>query len=137
MSHSLKIKESKTKRSGPRVPIGIEGLDDVLGGGITPERLYLIEGSPGTGKTTLALQFLLHGVAHGESALYITLSETAEELRAVAETHDWSLEGMTVFELVGQKEMQADAEQSILHPAEVELGGDHRSDHFGGRSPAP
>jgi circadian clock protein KaiC len=84
--------------------------------------LYLIEGTPGTGKTTLALQFLLHGVAHGESALYITLSETAEELRAVAETHGWSLDALTIFELVGQKEMDADAEQSILHPAEVELG---------------
>ncbi|MDY6946037.1 MAG: ATPase domain-containing protein [Pseudomonadota bacterium] len=109
-------------RSSPRVPLGIEGLDDVLGGGITPDRLYLLEGSPGTGKTTLALQFLLHGAARGEACLYITLSETADELRAVADTHGWSLDDLTIFEMVSEEEMEAEAEQSILHPAEVELG---------------
>lgn len=122
MANNLQSNKSSPGRSGPRVPIGIEGLDDVLGGGVTPDRLYLLEGSPGTGKTTFALQFLRFGVAGGEPGLYITLSETAAELRAVAETHDWSLDGMTIFELVGQKEMEAEAEQSILHPAEVELG---------------
>jgi circadian clock protein KaiC len=122
VANNLKSSKSAPGRTGPRVPIGIEGLDDVLGGGVTPDRLYLLEGSPGTGKTTLALQFLLHGVAQGEPGLYITLSETGAELRAVAETHGWSLEGITIFELVGQKEMEAEAEQSILHPAEVELG---------------
>jgi circadian clock protein KaiC len=114
--------KSSPDKLGPRVPVGIEGLDDVLGGGVTPDRLYLLEGSPGTGKTTLALQFLLHGAAKGEPVLYITLSETAAELRAVADTHGWSLDGLTIFELVSEKEMEAEAEQSILHPAEVELG---------------
>lgn len=122
MANKFNSSKPSPGRSGPRVPIGIEGLDDVLGGGVTPDRLYLLEGSPGTGKTTLALQFLRHGIAQGEPSLYITLSETAAELRAVAETHGWSLDGMTIFELVGQKEMDAEAEQSILHPAEVELG---------------
>jgi circadian clock protein KaiC len=114
--------KSSQPTSGPRVPIGVEGLDEVLGGGITPERLYLLEGSPGTGKTTLAIQFLLHGVTRGEQCLYITLSETAAELRAVAKTHNWSLDDIAIFELVDQQEMHADAEQSVLHPAEVELG---------------
>lgn len=71
---------------------GVSGLDDVLHGGLTPERLYLVQGTPGAGKTTLALQFLLTGAAQGESGLYITLSETEEELRAVAASHGWSLE---------------------------------------------
>lgn len=77
--------------------------------------------APGTGKTTLALQFLLHGAAEGEAGLYVTLSETTEELRAVAETHGWSLAGLTIFELVSQKEMEAAAEQSVLHPAPTHL----------------
>ena len=76
---------------GERSLTGVPGLDEVLCGGITPNRLYLIEGAPGTGKTTLSLQFLLDGVAKGETCVYITLSETAEELRAAAATHGWSL----------------------------------------------
>src|SRR5262245_33721592 len=68
----------------------IEGLDDVLGGGFTPNCLYLIEGVPGSGNTTLALQFLLEGVRRGEAVLYVTLSETEEELQAVAASHGWS-----------------------------------------------
>ena len=102
---------------------GIIGLDDVLHGGLVRNRLYLIEGTPGTGKTTLALQFLLEGVAQGERGLYITLSETAEELRAVAESHGWSLEGINIFELAsGGDALDPDREQDLLHPWEVELG---------------
>jgi len=81
----------------PIASTGIIGLDDVLHGGLVRNRLYLIEGTPGTGKTTLALQFLLEGVAQGERGLYITLSETTEELRGVAASHGWSLDGINVF----------------------------------------
>src|SRR5205809_5713553 len=78
---------------GPPVSTGIPALDDILRGGFTPSRLYLVEGNPGSGKTTLALQFLLDGVRRGESTLYVTLSETKRELVAVARSHGWSLDG--------------------------------------------
>src|SRR4029079_11905922 len=81
---------------------GIPGLDDVLGGGFTPRRLYSVEGVPGSGKTTLAMQFLMEGARRGESVLYITLSETKEELVATATSHGWSLDGISIFELVPQ-----------------------------------
>jgi len=105
-----------------RASLGISGLDDILGGGVTKERVYLVEGTPGTGKTTLSLQFLLEGVRRGESGLYITLSETKVELNAVAATHGWSLEKISVFELVNEAGLDPDSEQTILHPSEVELG---------------
>ena len=101
---------------------GIPGLDDILCGGLTPNRLYLIEGVPGSGKTTLALQYLLEGARHGESVLYVTLSETEEELRAMARSHDWDLTGITIRELVPPEESLQPAEQyTMFHPAEVEL----------------
>ena len=106
----------------PRVATGIAGLDDILNGGLTRDRVYLVEGTPGTGKTTLSLQFLLEGARLGELGLYITLSETAEELRAVAATHGWSLDALSLFELVDEAGLDPDSEQSILHPSEVELG---------------
>ena len=105
-----------------RMVTGISGLDEVLGGGLTPERLYLVEGTPGTGKTTLALQFLREGASRGEVGLYVTLSETAQELAAVALTHGWSLDGIDVFELVNEIGLDPDSEQTILHPSEIELG---------------
>ena len=105
-----------------RAPVGVPGLDDILGGGLTPSRIYLLEGTPGTGKTTLALQFLLKGRELGEDGLYITLSETEVELRAVATSHGWSLEGLSIHELVSEAGLNPDAEQSILHPSDVELG---------------
>ncbi len=105
-----------------RVSTGVPALDDILGGGLTAARLYLIEGTPGTGKTTLSLQFLLEGARHGERGLYITLSETAEELRAVAAGHGWTLDNLDIVELVDESALDADSEQSILHPSEVELG---------------
>lgn len=103
-------------------PTGITGLDDILNGGLTPERLYLIEGTPGTGKTTLGLGFLLRGARDGQSGLYITLAETEVELRAVAETHGWSLDPITIFEMVPADGLGDDHEQTLLHPSEVELG---------------
>jgi circadian clock protein KaiC len=110
------VLESNRSRSGA------PGLDDILGGGFTPHRLYLVEGAPGTGKTTLALQFLLEGERTGEKGLYITLSETSHELKSVARGHGWNLDGMTLFELVNDMGLDLDAEQSILHPSEIELG---------------
>lgn len=106
----------------PRVTTGVAGLDLILNGGLTRDRVYLVEGSPGTGKTTLSLQFLLDGAARGETGLYITLSETEGELRAVAATHGWSLDAIHIVELVNQAELDPEAEQSILHPSELELG---------------
>jgi circadian clock protein KaiC len=106
----------------PRISSGVSGLDDILGGGLTSERLYLVEGTPGTGKTTLALQFLREGERTGEPGLYVTLSETAEELRAVASSHGWDISGISLYELVNEDGLDPESEQSILHPSEVELG---------------
>src|ERR1700741_4318608 len=106
----------------PRISTGSRGLDDVLGGGIDPERMYLYEGRPGSGKTTLAIQFLLEGVRNGEPVLYVTLSETESELRLVAKRHGWSLDGITVFELVPpETTLDPSQELTVLHPAEMEL----------------
>jgi circadian clock protein KaiC len=106
----------------PTISTGVPGLDDVLAGGLTKDRVYLVEGTPGTGKTTLSLQFLLNGAAAGETGLYITLSESAHELRAVAGTHGWSLDPICLFELVSETGLDPESEQSVLHPSEVELG---------------
>ena len=105
-----------------RASTGVEGLDEILGGGLTRRRVYLLEGTPGTGKTTFALRFLIEGAQRGERGLYITLSETAEELKAVVDSHGWSLDGIDVFELADEGGRDPDAEQSILYPSEVELG---------------
>src|SRR5436853_5568132 len=106
----------------PRISTGSEGLDDILGGGFDPDRLYLYEGRPGTGKTTIALQFLLEGVRQGERVLYITLSETQKELRLVARRHGWSLSGVDVFELVPpETTLDPERELTVFHPAELEL----------------
>jgi len=105
-----------------RISIGIADLDNILGGGLTGNRAYLLEGTPGSGKTTIALQFLLEGARHGERGLYITLSETAAELREVARSHKWDLADIELFELVSSDGLDPEAEQSILEPSEVELG---------------
>jgi circadian clock protein KaiC len=105
-----------------RISTGVAGLDDILNGGLTAHRVYLVEGTPGTGKTTLGLQFLRDGVAKGESALYITLSETTDELLAVADSHGWTMDGIAIHELASDHVLDPDAQQSVFHPAEVELG---------------
>ena len=105
-----------------RASTGIAGLDNILVGGLPPHHLYLIEGTPGSGKTTLGLQFLLQGRKNGERGLYITLSETSSELHEVAASHGWDLEGIDVYDLVGDQGLGEEAEQSILHPSEFELG---------------
>ncbi len=105
------------------VATGVAGLDEVLCGGLTPDRVYLVEGNPGSGKTTVALQFLLEGARHGERGLYVTLSETEEELLGVARSHGWSLEPLTICELVPSEEsLLPDAQPRMFHPSEVELG---------------
>jgi circadian clock protein KaiC len=118
----MRRKEPTNLPLQPRASTGVPGLDDVLGGGLPVSHLYLLEGTPGAGKTTLALQFLLAGVAAGESGLYVTLSETTHELETVAASHGWSLAGVEVFELVSSEGLGPEAEQSILHPSEIELG---------------
>ena len=106
-----------------RARTGIEGLDDVLCGGFVRHRLYLLEGAPGTGKTTLGLQFLLDGVGVGEKCLYVTLSETADELHDVAASHGWTLDGVEVFELIPPESLlDGTQEQSLLYASDLELG---------------
>lgn len=101
---------------------GIPGLDDVLHGGLVAERMYLLDGNPGAGKTTLALQFLLEGAARSERCLYVTLSETAAELKAAAATHGWSLDGLEILELiVDETALEEDTQLTMLHASEVEL----------------
>ena len=113
---------SQSSTEPARVSTGSFGLDDILGGGLDPERVYLIEGRPGTGKTTLALQFLLEGVRRGERCLYVTLSESESELRAVVGRHGWTLDGIDVFELVPpEASLDPDQELTLFHPAEMEL----------------
>ncbi len=103
--------------------MGITGLDDVLGGGLERGRTYLVEGNPGTGKTTVALQFLLAGAAAGERCLYITLSETEDELRATAASHGWVLDGIDIYELIPPESLLDDEQQqSLLYSSDLELG---------------
>jgi circadian clock protein KaiC len=106
----------------PRVSTGLSGLDDILGGGLDPDCLYLVEGRPGTGKTTLGLHFLLEGVKRGEKGLYITLSESEAELRLVAARHGWSLDDVNVFQLMpAEARLGPDQELTLFHPVETEL----------------
>ncbi|MEC5079414.1 ATPase domain-containing protein [Xanthomonas oryzae] len=113
-----------TPMSANRITTGITGFDTILRGGLPPNRLYLLEGQPGSGKTTVALQFLLDGAAKGESCLYVTLSETLDELTEVAASHNWSLDALSIFELASAEAFLGDGrQQSILHPWEMELYG--------------
>jgi circadian clock protein KaiC len=104
------------------VPTGIEGLDDVLGGGLQRRRLYLVEGVPGSGKTTLAMQFLLTAVGRGEPVLYVTLSETREELHSVAASHGWMLGNIVIHEMMpNEGVLDPDEQSTMFHPSEIEL----------------
>jgi circadian clock protein KaiC len=108
-------------------PTGIDGLDDIMMGGFTRRRLFLVEGVPGSGKTTLALQFLMAGARRGDAVLYVTLSETQEELRAVAASHGWSLDGITIRELTPPEgALDVDGQNTMFHPSEIELASTTR-----------
>ena len=105
-----------------RTATGIAGLDDILCGGLASHRMYLLDGTPGVGKTTLAMQFLMEGARRGERCLYVTLSETREELEDVADSHGWSLEGIEVIELSQVENLfRAGSQNTLFQPAEVEL----------------
>lgn len=105
-----------------RVKTGVSGLDDILGGGLPARRLYLIQGQPGSGKTTVALQFLLEGARVGEKVLYISLSETREEVEEVARSHGWSLDNVEIVELSAiEKQLSASAQNTLFRASEVEL----------------
>lgn len=112
---------NQTRRSKSS-PTGIAGLDVILKGGLPPDRLYLIKGDPGVGKTTLALQYLLEGAKGGEKGMYITLSETKVEIEAVAESHHWDLSPLAIFELSALEHLLAhESQNTVFLPSEVEL----------------
>lgn len=105
-----------------RAATGIERLDDVLGGGFPQGHFFLLEGVPGTGKTTVGLQFLMAGAALGEKVLYVTLSESAAEIQKVARSHGWSLKGVTIFEFTPTEEsLRPEDQYSAFHPSEIEF----------------
>jgi circadian clock protein KaiC len=105
-----------------RVQTGIAGLDDILNGGLPQGHLFLVEGDPGTGKTTLALQFLLEGVRRGESVIYVTLSESRKELEQVVHSHGWSVDSLQIYEMVPpEDDLNPEAQYTVFHPSEVEL----------------
>lgn len=118
MTQTTRPTASRRSRT-ERALSGVEGLDAILDGGLPANHLYLIDGEPGTGKTTLALQFLLEGAKRGERGLYVTLSESSLELHEVAESHGWDLDAIEVFELAASG--SPSEEYTIFHPAEVEL----------------
>ncbi len=108
--------------STERCPTGIAGLDEILGGGIPTNRMYVIEGEPGSGKTTMALQFLLEGVKRNEKSLYITFSETEDELNAVADSHMWTLKKIHLIDLSTlERQLTPDSHTTLFHPSEMEL----------------
>jgi circadian clock protein KaiC len=114
--------EGQPIESDERARTGIPGLDLLLAGGLPARRLHLIEGDPGTGKTTLALQFLLEGRRLGEPCLYVTLSETDRELRAVGASHGWNLDGLHVYQLARPEALHPNDQYTLYHPSEIELG---------------
>jgi circadian clock protein KaiC len=108
--------------SVPRCATGIEGLDAILGGGLPASQLYVVEGFPGTGKTTLALQFLMEGARRGELVLHVSLSETVQELHSIAASHGWSLDPVHIHQVLPRYEtLEPDDQYTVFHPSEVEL----------------
>jgi circadian clock protein KaiC len=126
MTTSAKGEKSGTTQPSIRVvektPTGIAGLDYLLRGGLPAHRIHLVEGHPGAGKTTVGMQFLLEGIRRGESCMYITLSETEEELRANAASHGWSLDGIHIQELQPAENLRPEEQYTLFHPSEIELG---------------
>jgi circadian clock protein KaiC len=120
MSEPSKTARKPRAQKAERASTGIAGLDSILGGGLPTNHLYLLDGEPGTGKTTLALQFLLEGTRVGERGLYVTLSESTLELEGVAQSHGWNLDHIEIFELSAAASMPQE-EYTLFHPAEVEL----------------
>jgi circadian clock protein KaiC len=112
----------KSQNSPAPASSGIPGLDDVMVGGFPTGHIYLVQGDPGVGKTTLGLQFLLAGSKKGEKSLYVTLSETRDELRDVAASHGWDISGVEILEIVPTTEAMTAEENTLFHPSEVELG---------------
>src|SRR5436309_7867091 len=115
---------SVVEQNAGKAKTGIWGLDDILSGGFSRGHVFLVEGAPGTGKTTVALQFLLEGVRAGEKCLYITLSETERELREGAASHGWTLDDrLEVFELLPPESLlDSELQQSLLYSSDLELG---------------
>lgn len=114
--------DSLSIANGNRSASGVPGLDNILHGGFISHRLYLVDGDPGAGKTTLSLQYLLEGVRAGEKCLYITLSETKDELQAGARSHGWSLDGIEIMELTSDEEdLDGEGQITMYYPSEVEL----------------
>lgn len=111
------------KAPSDRVSTGISGLDHILGGGLLPFQLYIVEGDSGAGKTTLALQFLLEGKRRGEATLWCTLSETEQQLQTTARSHGWDLTGIEICNLArSEASLKADAQYTFFSPADIELG---------------
>ncbi|MES2526987.1 MAG: ATPase domain-containing protein [Bdellovibrionota bacterium] len=116
------MKKSTSETLTERIPTGIAGLDEIIGGGIPKHRLFVIEGEPGSGKTTMALQFLLEGAKRGEKSLYITFSETEDELNAVAESHHWNLKKIELIDLSAiERQLSPESHTTLFHPSELEL----------------
>ena len=108
---------------GAPVPTGVPGLDYVMAGGYARSSLHLVEGTPGAGKTTMSLQFLMDGRARGERGLYVSLSETRDELMRNAETHGWDLTGIDIFELIPPElTLDPQQDQTVLYASDLELG---------------
>ena len=121
-NHFAAVPNLNGHKSPQRLRSGIAGLDDILHGGIPEGHIYLVEGDPGTGKTTLAMQFLLAGASAGERTLYITLSESREELQATAREHGWPVEDLCIAEMIPpEDDLKPEAQYTVFHPSEVEL----------------
>ena len=126
-TNTIAARDHKPSSSRRRSPVelfatGVHGLDSILGGGLARHHLYLVEGDPGTGKTTIAMQFLMEGVRHGQKGLYVTLSESASELLEIADSHDWSLDDINLFELVADEtQLKPETQYTVFSPSEIEL----------------